>query len=420
MRTLRRLYLQIYITVVASLVLFTALAGLMWRQIADNYMQNQALDVIAEMAQAALPAAAEPRSEQQATLERLNANAHVDLALFAVNGERLASVGKALDAPEPGHQGSGWIMRHREGPVWSIALPDGRTLIARLPGHARHPALGLVALLGLIALAVAVGAYPVVRRLTRRLERLQSSVEALGSGDLGVRVHVEGRDEVSSLARSFNRAAERIEVLVSGQRRVIAGASHELRSPLARLRMALELLSGDQQLKAGAEHDIAELDALIDELLLASRLDLRPEADRREEVDLLGLLAEEAARVGVEATGDPVRLKGEARLLRRLLRNLLENARRHGGDTEIEAMVTGTRPGWGLVRVTDRGPGVPEAERDRIFEPFYRPAGTPETGEGYGLGLSLVRQIARAHGGEARCLPHAGGGSLFEVELPSA
>jgi signal transduction histidine kinase len=103
-------------------------------------------------------------------------------------------------------------------------------------------------------------------------------------------------------------------------------------------------------------------------------------------------------------------------VLHRLVRNLLENARRHGGGADVEAHVE--RAGTSArLRVADRGPGVLEAERERIFEPFYRRPGASETGASYGLGLALVRQIARAHGGDAQCLPREGGGTVFEVML---
>ena len=138
--------------------------------------------------------------------------------------------------------------------------------------------LGVIGFLGGIALAVAICAYPLVRRLTRRLERLQAGVEQLGAGDLAARVKVEGKDEVAMLAESFNRAAARIEDLVGSHKLLLANASHELRTPLSRIRMGVELLketAGPQDLKrkADLERDIAELDALIDEILLSSRLD---------------------------------------------------------------------------------------------------------------------------------------------------
>jgi signal transduction histidine kinase len=274
--------------------------------------------------------------------------------------------------------------------------------------------------LSLLALAIALGAYPVVRRLTRRLERLRTRVEALGAGALATRVEVEGHDEVAHLARSFNRAADRIERLVNAQRAMLAGASHELRSPLARMRMAIELLASDNrpELRQRLTQDIAELDELIGELLLASRLDAFEHLERTETVDLLALLAEEGARTAAEVSGTPVCIQGDPRMLRRLMRNLLENARRYAAGAPVEASIMLLQPAGARLCIADRGPGVPEQERERIFEPFYRPAGMHEHRDGgVGLGLALVRQIARHHGGDARCVPRAGGGTCFEVDL---
>jgi signal transduction histidine kinase len=410
---MRRLYLHIYLTVVAALALFVLVAGLMWRQLAAVTPQRQALEVVAALADAALPEAAEPRVAQQAALERLHARVHADLALFARDGAMLAAAGAPLQAPE--RSGSGWS----GGPTWAITLPDGRMFVARLPGHARHPAFGLFIVLGLIALAVALGAYPAVRRLTRRLERLQTSVEALGAGDLSARVTVEGRDEVSSLAQSFNRAAGRIEQLVGAHKGLLANTSHELRSPLARIRMGIEMLNADAKppLRTELERDIAELDALIDEILLASRLDTVSQMDAREEIDLLALVAEECARFDARLEGKPVTVHGDRRLLRRLTRNLLENARRHGAGSLIEVGLREVAGERVELTVCDRGPGVPESERSRIFEPFYRPAGGRAREGSVGLGLSLVRQIARHHGGDATCLAREGGGACLCVEL---
>jgi signal transduction histidine kinase len=145
----------------------------------------------------------------------------------------------------------------------------------------------------------------------------------------------------------------------------------------------------------------------------------------REPVDLMALLAEETARtqatlsVDEGAADGAFTVPGDARLLRRLARNLLENARRHGAGSVVE--VTLTRSGNGpTFDVLDRGPGVPEAERERIFEPFHRLAGHGEASGGVGLGLALVRQIARRHGATVTCLPRDGGGSRFSVRFGAA
>ena len=135
--------------------------------------------------------------------------------------------------------------------------------------------------------------------------------------------------------------------------------------------------------------------------------------------DAAQLAAEEASRAGAAVEGPLLHVVGDERLLRRALRNLLENARRYGGDEILVTLAPGGRGGAEL-RVCDRGPGVPDAWRERIFEPFLRLPGHAEREGGVGLGLALVRQIARRHGGEAACLPRAGGGSCFLLTLPGS
>jgi signal transduction histidine kinase len=391
---MRRLYLRIYFAMLASLAIFALAAGVLWHTLADPRGGHEAAEIIARNV---LPPAAASAAEQQATLDRLARDVRADLALFAPDGTRLAAVGETLPAPER----DGW-QRGPGGPRWATHLADGRWLVARMPHQRRGPAFGLFAL-ALILVAVGVGAYPVVRRLTKRLERLQRGVEALGAGELSARVKIEGKDEVARLAESFNRAAARIEELVDSHKALLANASHELRTPLARIRMAIELMkeSADPIRKRELEHDIAELDALIDEILLASRLDVG-QSEAAETVDLLALAAEECSRYEhAELDGVAVSVKGDPRLLRRMIRNLLENARRHGSPPiEMKLEKAG---GEIQLRVCDAGPGVPEAEREKLFEPFYR-----------GLGLSIVRRIARRHGGEARCI-----GNCFVVTLRS-
>ena len=305
-------------------------------------------------------------------------------------------------------------------PAWVETLPDGRWFVLRPPHRPWRPGVALAAFVAILGLAVAAGAWPVARSLTRRVERLQQGVEQLGKGDLAARVAVEGKDEIAALAASFNRAAARIEELVHARRMLLANASHELRTPLTRISMALELAGGgiDPAKRAHLRADIAELDQLIGEILLASRLDALDGPEHTESVDLLALVAEEAARDGIEADGMSTQVRGDPALLRRMIRNLIENARRHAGDRTPEVNVTQSN-GHAVLDVRDHGAGVPAAERDRIFAPFYRIAGSAESGRGSGLGLALVRQIAARHGGTAECLP-AEPGSLFRVKLPGA
>ena len=189
-------------------------------------------------------------------------------------------------------------------------------------------------MLGLVGIAVIVGVFPIIRRLLKRLENLQRGVKRFGEGDLSVRVPEHGHDEVADLAHQFNAAAARIETLMTSHKSLLANASHELRSPLTRIRMGLEFMGNDPasaRAKAEIQRNISELDQLVDEILLASRLDTREvDVGMVESVDLIGLAAEECARIDAELdvqTDGPLDVQGISKLLRRAVRNLLENAR---------------------------------------------------------------------------------------------
>ena len=412
----RRLFLQVYLTMLAIVVLFGLLASLGWWLGHDNRPDAGFRRDIGALLVNVLPPPGASQAETDAALDRLDEHLDGRISVFGRDGELLANLGRPLPAPE--ERSSVW--RARGNRAFALPLPDGRVVLYRPDRGLGHtPAIGFLVALVLLALAVAIGAYPLARRLARRLERLQTRVEALGAGDLATRVKVEGKDEIAALARSFNRAAERIQALVEAQRDTLAAASHELRSPLARIRMAVELLAenGDPALRARVERDVEDLDELIEEILLASRLSTLERPQHLERIDLQALAAEEAARAGADFAGEPATVAGEGRLLARLIRNLLENAARHapGSPALVEVRARG---GHALLRVSDRGPGVPEAEREKIFEPFYRQSGRRESDErGVGLGLSLVRQIARRHGGEATCRARDGGGACFEASL---
>lgn len=415
---MRRLYYRIYfgfLIVTILLIVFAVVPD--WIQ-ATRRPPPRALVALVEHLAEELPQRGPDLAQRfDTTAERLG----VDATLWAPDGEPIASTPDSVGPPRESATATHWIQRR--GPP-GIALPvgDGRWLALSLrhanlrEGSHRWP-LGLLA----FAAIVAVGALPLARQITRRLERLRAGVERLGTGDLSARVPIEGHDEVADLAASFNRSAEQIERLVETQRRMLASASHELRTPLARLRVASELMAENapEELRSEAAANIAELDALIEDLLVAARLEGAPpdRAGTRESVDLLGLAAEEAARVGAQLEGEPRVVSGDPRLLRRLLRNVLENARRHGDGSPIEVSVSG---GTDQVRieVLDRGPGIPAEDRERVFEAFYRPRRHDEGRDGgVGLGLALVREIARHHGGDAVCLERPGGGTIVRIDL---
>jgi signal transduction histidine kinase len=436
---MRSLYLRIWLTVVTAVALFGLISGWMVQQHLDRERlrfegaTQERLAAWADLLERSLPGPDAPKAEQAAALRDWSQRLRMPIALHDAAGQRTGA-------------SESFLRREADGlRATPVRLDDGRTLWvmrllprggpAAMPGAMqRQPppwlawrmlpeGVGLALLLALLFVGVAAGAWPVVRRLTGRLEALQAGVEIFGKGQLGHRVAEEGRDEVAALAASFNRAAGRIQALLQSHQSLLANASHELRSPLARLKMALSLLDESDTpqrtaLKREIETNIAELDARVDEVLLASRRDAPFDRGAWESVDLLGLAAEEAARTQALAHGEALTVRGDERLLRRALRNLLENARRYGGG-EVEVQ-TRQQAGVAQLRVSDRGPGVPEAFRARIFEPFFRLPGHAEREGGVGLGLALVRQIAERHGGSVRCEPREGGGSTFVVSLPLA
>ena len=409
----RRLYLRIWLAVVGGMAVLTLAVGWAWRFAEEQKAQN---------AQPFVPPSRE-------------------MVLRDPSGNVLV---QGLGTRQPGDPG--------EGSEFRIETATGQTFVLQLaplqprgergervgrPGGGPNridaafwtrPPFGFLWLLGIVGVAVALGVYPIIRRLTLRLEALQRSVQKFGEGDLSVRVPEQGLDEVADLSRQFNAAAARIETLVQSHKSLLANASHELRSPLTRIRMGMELMGGQQPLpafRAEILRNIAELDQLVDEILLASRLDSREtDVGTVERVDLIGLAAEECARVGadldVAASPDSLEVQGVAKLLRRALRNLLENARRY--STGEITVVVHRRQGRAEVHVCDQGPGVPVEQRERIFEPFYRLPGASERAGGVGLGLALVRSIAGRHQGTVHCQerPDGAQGACFVLALPLA
>ncbi len=420
-----RLFHRIYLSLVGVAFAGVALTALVTHEVfkprllaplADR-LEAEALHIARELP----PAGATP-AELEGALVRAAQGLGLSAALTARDGRRLAATS---DASEPLHAqpfDARWL--HTPGGLARVVpLADGRRLVLRPASGPQDESIFWV-VPGMLFVSLAVGCYPVARRLTRRLEALEAAVRELGSGRLATRIALEGDDEVTRLGASFNWAAERIERLVEAQGRVLANASHELRSPLARLRMALELIrdrsgcSADRHVAAAVE-EVEELDGLVEDILISSRIEAGAQLGELEPVDLKALLAAEAQRVGALAVPGPaLTIRSEARPIRRMLRNLLENARRYGRESEIEAAVEALGEGGSGARiwVADRGPGVSVEERARIFERFYRARGAGRAA-GSGLGLALVREIAEHCGGGVTCRPREGGGTVFEVTL---
>jgi signal transduction histidine kinase len=416
----QRIFLFLLLFVAIALILTALASHLLLSDVVRTHLTGHVAGRALALA-SRLPGSESPEAAQQAALERLARVWRVHAALWSADGRRLAFTDADLPVPPPRVSSETW-MSAPAGPALVVPLADGRRLVIQ-PHRLPRPGGFLMALI-VVAALLAFASYPTARFVTRRLETLEAGVRQFGAGDLAARVEVKGDDELASLARSFNQAAERVQDLVERQRRVLASASHELRSPLTRLRMGLELVreGGDNpgERLAEAVAEVEELDTLVEELLLAGRLELQPPDAAAEAIDLGELLAAEAERIGVPVVRAAAPFRGDPRLLRVMLRNLLENARRHGLGAPIESGVetlAGPPPGV-RVWVADHGPGVPEGERERIFEPFYRPPGHAEGRDGgVGLGLYLVQGIARRYGGTVSCLEREGGGTRFEVTL---
>jgi signal transduction histidine kinase len=416
---MQRLYMRIYLTTLASLAVVVILCVVLWQFTAARSVEAEQDRFVGALVSKALPPDTKPDALQKA-LEGIVVPPIEGLVLLDRNGKHIASagyLGRALTDLDPDASIAIAQPMHRSSAIHAIHLDDGRVVIVRMRTDSLQVHLGGLLLTMMIALAVALGTYPIVRRLTRRLEDLAGTVDRFGHGDLAVRAPSAGNDEVSSLATSFNQMADRVATLLAAHSRMLANASHELRSPLARIRIALELNATNPrpEMLESMRKDCEEIESQIEEILLATVDTALP----RDAVDLEVLVAEESSRLDIPFDTIPAEVRGDARLLRRLIRNLLENALKHGG-TGVDAKLSIDANGDRILQVGDRGPGIPEAERERIFEPFYRPANTAESGSGWGLGLALVRQIADHHRGSVRCLPREGGGCVFELRLPAA
>lgn len=285
--------------------------------------------------------------------------------------------------------------------------------------------------------------YLLARYLTSPIVRLRAATQKLAQGDLAARAGMpESRrhDEMAELMRDFDRMAERLEKLVNAQRRLLTDISHELRSPLARLNVALELARRRSGPDAGSaldriDRETNRLNQLIQKLLTIARLDGGDEFIQKSPLHLERLISEIAKDAAFEAQGrrcevevdvvDDCVVNGNSRLLQSAIENVVRNAIRYtepGTDVQVRLeQGLGAKGPEAVVRVTDSGPGVPEEAIDKLFRPFYRidDARGRQTG-GVGLGLAITERAVALHGGTIRAVNRPQGGLMVEIRLPLA
>ncbi len=268
--------------------------------------------------------------------------------------------------------------------------------------------------------------YLAVRWLFRPIKWMQEGTARIGHGELDYRIPVKRRDELGDLTQDINRMADDVQGMLEAKRQLMLAISHELRSPLTRAKVALELLD-DEAVRQSILEDIDEMERLIADLLESEALNTRHAILRREPTDLGDLLqavidtdfAEQRGRIDVLLPDDRLEEQLDVTRVRLLVRNLVENALRYSPPEGEKVQISASRSGDHLeMRVGDHGDGIPAEHLERITEPFYRadPARSRATG-GIGLGLYLCRLIAEAHGGALQIDSEPGRGTVVTVTL---
>jgi two-component system OmpR family sensor kinase len=357
------------------------------------------------------------------------------------------------------HPNRGWSLRRDEWAllamgVVALGLVAASLVVLLGPGWQGHAGLVVSLHVGaLLAITAAlVQALTLLQRGAARLSQLTDVAAELGSGDLSVRASTSPLDAYGQLGLALNVMSERIGRLLQAQKDLLAGVSHELRSPLTRIEVALELLRGEleraahgqgttegQQLLDEVGQEVALLERHIARLLEAQRVSADGALLQRRSLDFDGLVAAVLHRerhrlqqldwhVDVDLRLGAAQLRGDDNALDRVVSTLVENAVRHAAEgvaedgrevtrsLRVETVIAADRA---VLRVMDRGCGLDAEARQRVFEPFFRGdrSRSQATG-GTGLGLYLVKRISEAHGGSARVLPRQGGGLVVEVWLP--
>jgi two-component system osmolarity sensor histidine kinase EnvZ len=272
-----------------------------------------------------------------------------------------------------------------------------------------------------LAAALLIAAFVFARYLSRPLRVLNDAVDRVGRGEMPPPLPEDGPSEIARLNRGFNRMAANLQRVEEDRALLLAGVSHDLRTPLARLRIGIEMGAADEAMRAGMIDDIEEMNRIIGQFLEFARTDRDGARESCDANALVGGCVERYARVGRDvrfAPGSlpPAVLRPTA--FSRLVANLVDNALAYGAPP-VE-VTTRAEDGRLVVDVADRGPGIPPAEVERLKQPFTRASAARTNAGGAGLGLAIVDRIARMHGGTFDLLPRDGGGTIARVALPLA
>jgi two-component system osmolarity sensor histidine kinase EnvZ len=274
---------------------------------------------------------------------------------------------------------------------------------------------------GLSALALSLlAAYFIVRRINRPLRALAHAAARIGKGIHPEPLPESGPAEIQTLSRAFNQMSHDLAHLDEDRALILAGVSHDLRTPLARLRLGIELSGGDEQTRQGMNADIEEMDRIIGQFLDFARADGGEAAEPARLSQLAEGIAAHYRKLGHALESDcrptpgtPIKPKG----MRRAIANLVDNALRYG--VSDARLTTREENGESVLEVSDHGPGIPEAEIERLKQPFTRLEQARSGGGGSGLGLAIVDRIVRAHGGRFELLPRQGGGLVARILIPT-
>lgn len=321
------------------------------------------------------------------------------------------------------------IVESTKGPLIWVDVPVDENIVRMGFDRKRlgtNPPIVLLMAIGGGALLTWIVSLLEVRRVTRPLAQLSTAVEEVGRGSKPPAIPEDGPAEIAALAQAFNRMSSDIQALAENRTVIVAGISHDLRTPLTRLGLAVEMLDekSKPELVAGIRRDLAAMNDLISQFLDFSK---GISNQKPAQLDLLQVIETQAAdlqRDGIEVTlggcEAPCSYTADPVALRRLLANLLENAAHYGGgepvDVELECDERAI-----TIRICDRGPGIPADQAEAVFRPFHRleTARSNRTG-GSGLGLAIARQLAVKHGWTIELLPRDGGGTVASVSLPVA